>query len=68
MSELAGVMVEDVGTRGAAIRAGLPALMARCRHMFELAELAATGPDPESLLPDIAEIRSACAAFVRAHS
>ncbi len=58
----------EIAAQGASLREALPALVARCRHMLALAELAAAGPDPEALLPDIAEIRRACAAFVRAHS
>jgi hypothetical protein len=58
---------EDV-TAVEALRGELPAFLARSRQLLRLAELAATGPDPDSLLPDVAELERTCAKFLRAHS
>jgi hypothetical protein len=58
----------DAESASEALARELPAFLARSRQLLRLAELAATGPDPEALLPDIAELERCCAAFLRAHA
>jgi hypothetical protein len=53
--------------RPAPLSSDFAAFNQRATQLLLLASIAAEGPDPEALLPDVAELSRLCAAFVQAH-
>jgi hypothetical protein len=51
-------------TQSAHLRATLPSFLGRGRQLLDLTEIAVGGPDPETLLPDVEELRRHCSRFL----